>query len=519
MKRPHRFVYTYTHSGLLTITDVMVNVDIRRLQRHGLKADGVYGKVDNLHISYDGNRITSVLEDASPVTQNGSMDYPGGNREMAFEYNECGALIRDESRGITDISYDRFGNPLRVSFSDGGYTENVYSASGVKLKTTHATSLNGTVTGKTTTEYRGNVIYRDGKVDMVLFPGGYATVNGTAVTFHYYTQDYLGNNRAVINGSTGVIEQTVAYYPYGGVIADLGTNQTSGQPYKFGGKELITANGLNEYDFGARQYYSAVPHFTRIDPLCEDATWLSPYLYCRNNPVNAFDPDGRSTWVTDLGDGKYKVVGGDLNDNDLNIYMIQKDESGKQLIKGKSIGQSATAYSFYNSGETVGDDGDWAYGAIIDSKDLSGMEFLSNLIKENPPLVDGYAVNAGNGKRYDFKARYGNHYRGMPLHTAKDGARIYASARDIGNIGAGYIAGANGLPWEVARIGFDGYQTIVNRSPAIEGISSQAAQYFGWTLGYLGTPTVKQMVNMVRSNERAKCYVFVQILKSLIGIR
>ena len=199
--------------------------------------------------------------------------------------------------------------------------------------------------------------------------------------------------------------------------------------------------------------------------------------------------------------------------------MIQKDESGKQLIKGKSIGQSATAYSFYNSGETVGDDGDWAYGAIIDSKDLSGMEFLSNLIKENPPLVDGYAVNAGNGKRYDFKARYGNHYRGMPLHTAKDGARIYASARDIGNIGAGYIAGANGLPWEVARIGFDGYQTIVNRSPAIEGISSQAAQYFGWTLGYLGTPTVKQMVNMVRSNERAKCYVFVQILKSLIGIR
>ena len=81
-----------------------------------------------------------------------------------------------------------------------------------------------------------------GKVDMVLFPGGYATIDGTAVMFHYYTQDYLGNNRAVINGSTGTIEQTVAYYPYGGVIADLGTKPTSGQPYKFGGKELITAN-------------------------------------------------------------------------------------------------------------------------------------------------------------------------------------------------------------------------------------------------------------------------------------
>ena len=104
--------------------------------------------------------------------------------------------------------------------------------------------------------------------------------------------DYLGNNRAVINGSTGAIEQTVAYYLYGGVIADHGTNKISGQPYKFGGKELITANGLNEYDFGTRQCYQAVPHFTKPDPLYEKYYWLSPYLYCANNPVNAIDPDG-----------------------------------------------------------------------------------------------------------------------------------------------------------------------------------------------------------------------------------
>ena len=136
--------------------------------------------------------------------------------------------------------------------------------------------------------YQDSLIYRDGKVDMLLFPGGYATVSGTAVTFHYYTQDYLGNNRAVINGTTGAIEQTVAYYPYGAVIADLGT-PTTGQPYKFGGKELITANGLNEYDFGARQYFSAVPFFTRIDPLCEKFMHLSPYLFCGNNPVNFVD--------------------------------------------------------------------------------------------------------------------------------------------------------------------------------------------------------------------------------------
>ncbi|MDE6697804.1 MAG: hypothetical protein K2K25_13065 [Muribaculaceae bacterium] len=82
-------------------------------------------------------------------------------------------------------------------------------------------------------------------------------------------------------------------YTYGGIIADLGTKPTTGQPFKFGGKELLTANGLNEYDFGATRYFQAVPHFTSIDPLCEKRPDLSPYLYCGNNPVNAIDPTGK----------------------------------------------------------------------------------------------------------------------------------------------------------------------------------------------------------------------------------
>ena len=60
-----------THKDRYTerFSSFMLNGGIRRLQRHGLKADGNYGKIDNLHISYDGNRITTVLEDADAVTQ------------------------------------------------------------------------------------------------------------------------------------------------------------------------------------------------------------------------------------------------------------------------------------------------------------------------------------------------------------------------------------------------------------------------------------------------------------------
>ena len=273
------------------------NGGIRGLQRHGLTAAGTYGKVDELSVSYSGNRINGVSDGAPAVTQNGSMDFPGGITSKTMTYNAFGALATDAARGITSVTYDDFGNPLRTGFSGGGYTENTYSATGEKLKTilgvpVTSTGSSLTAMGRTVMTYRGNVVYRNGIVDMVLFPGGYATVSGSTVTFHYYTQDYLGNNRAVINGSTGAIEQLTAYYPYGGIIADLGTVATAGQPYRFGGKELITANGLNEYDFGGRQYYSAVPGFTKPDRMAEKYPWLSPYLYCANNPVNAIDPDG-----------------------------------------------------------------------------------------------------------------------------------------------------------------------------------------------------------------------------------
>ncbi len=206
------------------------------------------------------------------------MDYAGTTgKEMPMGYNEWGALTTDEARGISAVTYDNLGNPPQVSFSSpkGSYARYVYSATGERLKATHYTKpmiqegvidansfnnsdrLNNTefassesassgsiytdIVGMTKIEYHGPVIYRNGKIDMVRFPGGYATVNGSAVTFHYYTQDYLGCNRAVINGSTGAIEQTIAYYPYGSVIADLGTD-TTGQSFKFGSKDLVTDN-------------------------------------------------------------------------------------------------------------------------------------------------------------------------------------------------------------------------------------------------------------------------------------
>lgn len=52
-------------------------------------------------------------------------------------------------------------------------------------------------------------------------------------------------------------------------------------------------HGLNFYDYGARQYDPILGRFTQIDPLCEKYYNFHPYAYCKNNPVNATDVEGK----------------------------------------------------------------------------------------------------------------------------------------------------------------------------------------------------------------------------------
>ena len=343
------------------------NSMIRRFQRHGLKANGVYGKIDNLHVSLDGNRIKSVLEDAPAVTTPGSMDFAGmTGKESTMTYDAAGNMITDSSRGISLISYDNSNRPISVLFEDGNETRYVYSAAGEKLRTVHLTAVEGVMSAATdgiaplaeariisrdTTDYRGSVVYRNGRPDMLLFDGGYVTFDG-GVTYHYYTRDYLGSNRAVTNGTTGLVEQTVAYYPFGGVIADLGTGANM-QPYKFSGKELDRTHGLNEYDFSARRYLQSVPTFTQPDELADSTVWVSPYCYCAGNPIINIDRDGRifeTAWdignvIYDIGTAIHNHITGD-HDAAKDNWVDAGFDTASAFIPGVPAGASkATRYS------------------------------------------------------------------------------------------------------------------------------------------------------------------------------
>ena len=140
------------------------------------------------------------------------------------------------------------------------------------------------------------MLLNNGKVDKYLFSGGYCQNTDSTLALNYFNQDHLGNNREVVN-KEGKVVQINNYYPFGTPFYDeANTTNASLQPFKYNGKELDMMHGLNTYDYGARQYYAALPVWDRVDPLAEKYYSISPYVYCHDNPVNRIDPDGRYDW-------------------------------------------------------------------------------------------------------------------------------------------------------------------------------------------------------------------------------
>ena len=291
--------------------------NVQSLLRSGLLDDGSYGLIDNLSYSYHGNQLLKV-DDATvgPYYQGAFHFVDGADEAVEYEYDANGNMVRDLNKGIISISYDLNNQPRKIEYSDGRNASYVYDAEGNKLSVSYNLTAMSSAqpqmpvmqssdvasanvsNGQKTIEYCGNIIY-DGDETMILNDVGYALYNkDNNLSFHYYLKDHLGNNRVVVS-EDGEIEQVNDYYPTGALMASSKGGDT--QCFKFNGKELDRTNGLNWYDYGARNYDAAIVRWDGMDKLCEKYYPFTPYGYCKNNFVNAIDLDGNRivVWYKD----------------------------------------------------------------------------------------------------------------------------------------------------------------------------------------------------------------------------
>jgi RHS repeat-associated core domain protein len=108
----------------------------------------------------------------------------------------------------------------------------------------------------------------------------------------------------VVADQNGTIEEVNHYYPFGSIF----TSASSVQSYKYNGKELDRNDGLDWYDYGARQYAPAIGRWNAVDPSSEKHYNWSPYSYCKNNPVLRVDIDGKDDYTVNSAGRLFKTV-------------------------------------------------------------------------------------------------------------------------------------------------------------------------------------------------------------------
>lgn len=108
--------------------------------------------------------------------------------------------------------------PNTVTSGDGSTIIYTYAADGTKLRTLH--EVGSTITK---TDYCVNVIYENDVRKYLLTEEGYVSLSDGI--YHYFYRDHFGNVPLVMGNPTssgGQVEERNDYYPFGGLIADLG---------------------------------------------------------------------------------------------------------------------------------------------------------------------------------------------------------------------------------------------------------------------------------------------------------
>ena len=342
---PSLSVNTNRFNEQVTGYDKMGN--ILGLKRYGQTSATGYDVIDDLSLSYAGNRLKKVADRSGTSAFNNGFEFKDGiDLSTEYEYDENGNLTKDLNKKKTAIQYNCLNLPSRVMFANGNSISYLYDAAGRKLRTVHF--LEG---DSVTTDYCGNVVYENGVPQILLTEVGYVSL--TDGQYHYYLKDHQGNNRVVVD-EEGTVEEVNHYYPFGGVFSSTG----DAQPYKYNGKELDRKGGLDWYDYGARYYDAALGRWHVVDPMAEEYYDLNPYNYCGNNNVNNIDINGDSITILNYGYGDKQHMAlliQNTNDkwqyfsiNGNNVYISGKFSGGRKF-DDIAIGEFDTPEEFLKS--------------------------------------------------------------------------------------------------------------------------------------------------------------------------
>lgn len=284
-------------------------------------------KIDSL-----GNNEAYIYDEKGQLTK-----YISNDQETTYLYDERGNIISESTPiGITNYLYDH--NKLtRIDNPDGSTSEFSYDQNGNLMEKTicqNAEICQTTIYTYTTNNYLQSVTMPEGKTVFYTYDGLNRRVSKTIGDI---TTTYLweGNNltaeldqnknvqRQFVydneNNLLSVIKNGIVYNlikdSHGSTVAitDENSQITKRYTYDAWGNSIETLKNeispflysgyyfdedIDAYIMGPRFYDPSYKRFFQKDPApadLNDELTLNEYIYCENNPVNNYDPDGHKS--------------------------------------------------------------------------------------------------------------------------------------------------------------------------------------------------------------------------------
>ena len=351
--QPRNSAYTYDRNSNVTAVRRRGPVMFSYADNTPLR----WGDVDDITMTYDGNRLRKASDAATSPLIESSYDFTdGADESVEYLYDADGRLTDDLNRGIS-VEWNATGQPLRIHLADGRWIAYGYTASGTKIfeelrehapvRQTPEMATSGMTPGNFGTEVDPSLLSQypvdTGKGYRILenrgyfgawetegyslrrinLPGAY-WADGKLHAMHI---DWQGNIRGVSTGTK--MKQHNIFYPYGMLAAD--SREPAMNRYKYGAKEFETRDAANFAYHGARLLYHDLMRFFSPDQLAEANPGVSPYSYCAADPINYTDPTGL-IWenekdkdkLQDLLEKQIKKFNTDIAKNKGNIKQLQE---------------------------------------------------------------------------------------------------------------------------------------------------------------------------------------------------